>query len=344
MNGFEPSNNLFNTMMSMQGHSPGPSVMQNGPDNMSPSTSPSPGSSLHQMLQQNPELMNNPRFQLMIQQAQAQRQVQMAMSGVSNGGGGSNIPSQIESSRLSSSLNAGMNQSSQPHGSPPGVIGSGSVMTSGGSSFLSQSQNQPPRPHSPMQNLSGRPNSAPSVQPVDQSPGPIGPPQRSGSPMSSRTPPLEMNKQYQPNIQPIGGERIQPIGGERKRAAPARPGPSTNSSYGHNLWGFNNTSGPSNIQDFNQFEPSNMQYDGTGISSGDGDHNNINHASNMMVPGIYGNNGPYAPNVPMGHMFPPKSGAGDSQNPPMWNSNLTPAPSDHGDNERWQTWSQQAEM
>ena len=52
----------------------------------------------------------------------------------------------------------------------------------------------------------------------------------------------------------------------------------------------------------------------------------------MMVPGIYGNNGPY-PNVPMGHMFPPKSGSGDSQNPPMWNPNMNPAPSDHGDNE-----------
>ena len=44
--------------------------------------------------------------------------------------------------------------------------------------------------------------------------------------------------------------------------------------------------------------------------------------------GMYGN-GPYQ----IGNMFPPKSGSGDSQNPPMWNHNMSAAPNDHGDNE-----------
>ena len=50
----------------------------------------------------------------------------------------------------------------------------------------------------------------------------------------------------------------------------------------------------------------------------------------MMGQGMYGN-GPY-PNQ-MGPMFPHKSGSGDSQNPPLWNPNRMPAPTDHGDNE-----------
>ena len=66
-------------------------------------------------------------------------------------------------------------------------------------------------------------------------PGPIGPPPRSSSPMSSRTPPLEMNNKFPSTIQPIGGERKRPV----------RSGPGSNSNVNYsNLWsGFNNPSG-----------------------------------------------------------------------------------------------------
>ena len=103
-------------------------------------------------------------LQLSRQQQQAEN-AQMAMTGGSSNGNGGNSPPQLVSSRLSSSMNTGMTSSSQGHGSPPqGVIGPPGMNAGNNSgSYLSQSQNQPTRPHSPL--LTGRPSSAPSVQP-----------------------------------------------------------------------------------------------------------------------------------------------------------------------------------
>lgn len=282
MNGFDPPNSLFNTMMGMAGRSV---MSQNGPlDGLSPTTSPNPGSgmpglqALPQIIQQNPDIIRDPKFQYMLQLTRQTENAQMAMSGGSSNGNGGNSPPQLGSSRLSSSINSGMATSSQGHGSPPqGVIGPpGMNAGSSNGSFLSQSQNQPTRPHSPL--LSGRPSSAPSVQP---DPGLIGPP-RSASPMSSRTPPLEINNKF-----PVP---IQPIGGERKRAVPVRSGPVTNSNVAYgNLWGgYNNPSVPAGNMVFHRGMPEGdngldysvhgpVQYDANGAASGDGDHNNISN-------------------------------------------------------------------
>lgn len=223
-----------------------------------------------------------------------------------------------------------------------GVIGQPNT----GNNFLSQSQNHGTRPHSPMQ-MSGRPSSAPS----QQDPGHMGN-QGSSPTLPNHSPPVDLMAQvYQANsIQPA------PIGGERKRAAPARPRQQANNAYG-GMWGYSNSMNTGSTMGYhpsmNDAEDDSRQYtmDGPGqydnhtMVTGDGDHSNMSHAhaNNMMAPGMYGN-GSY----PMRPMFShqPKSGAGDSQTPPMWNPGMNSTPNDHGDERQsWQSWnSQQAAM
>ena len=100
--------------------------------------------------------------------------------------------------------------------------------------------------------------------------------------MSSRTPPLaDLTKQFQ-------AASIQPIGGERKRAAPGRPGPSSNPAFG--LWGgYNSSAGlpaggmfhrglPDAADDGHDY---NLQapYDPSGVATGDGDHGKMPNVS-----------------------------------------------------------------
>jgi hypothetical protein len=240
-----------------------------------------------------------------------------------------------------------------PHSSPAPVL----MGPPGVGNFLSQSL--PQRTHSSMQNLAGvRPSSAPSVQPVEA--GIMSAP-RSGSPLSTRTPPLDHTKL----LQPIGGER---------RKGPPRPGPVPNAGSCTNLWNFGDSAAYSSKWSNNgspgmraaslpstvlttpgapggaMIYPSmpdaeeevmdyglqnQVQYNDTGVPGGDGDHDNMRQPQAMMMQPVY-SNGPY----PMAPMFHPKGIVGDSQTPHLWNPALTLVPSSQGDNERWQSWSQ----
>ncbi|XP_055874641.1 ankyrin repeat and KH domain-containing protein 1-like isoform X1 [Biomphalaria glabrata] len=291
-NGFDRSANMFGGMMGMAMVDARPAT-----DVSSPNASPNPGVGLPNLAGPAvPTVMTSDMMHYLLLQA--------SMANVNAGGS----PPQLSGQRLASTNSANtLSHSSPPQGLSPG-----------GPSFMGQSQQQ--RAQSPLQNLAGRPNSAPSVQ---QEAGLLSGP-RSGSPMSVRS---------------ASGEQIkllQPIGGERKKG-PGRPGPNV---YNANLWSYTNSGTPLSYQrlsepeeDYSSMSSSQVPYNDSGVLPGsDGDHGS--QVPRMMVQGMY-SNGPYH----VGPMFPPKGAAGDSQSH-LWNTAMTSAPSDRNDLENWQTWTE----
>ncbi|XP_059173721.1 ankyrin repeat domain-containing protein 17-like isoform X2 [Physella acuta] len=319
LNGYDRStSNLLSGMVNI-GMPDGRPQVVGVPEGPSPNASPNPGSVMTNLNQGNLPQMMPPE---MLGQAQSLQYLLQQANLVNANNGGS--PPQHNTNRM----NSGVNPGSLSHSSPPqGLIGQPGISPGGISSPSFLSQSQPQRAHSPMQNLPvGRPNSAPSMP---QDAGLLSGP-RSGSPLSTRTPPVELNK------------TIQPIGGERKKG-PVRP--VTNPPSFGTLWNYNNSSANSIVyQRIPDAEEERMEYnmqpqvqytDAGGVPGSDGDHNSMAHVQGMLVQGMYGN-GPY----PMGHIYHPKGAAGDSQTPPLWNTAMTSAPSDQNDLERWQSWNQ----
>uniref|UniRef100_A0A2C9JSI5 Uncharacterized protein n=1 Tax=Biomphalaria glabrata TaxID=6526 RepID=A0A2C9JSI5_BIOGL len=291
-NGFDRSANMFGGMMGMAMVDARPAT-----DVSSPNASPNPGVGLPNLAGPAvPTMITSDMMQYLLLQA--------SMANVNAGGS----PPQLSGQRLASTNSTNtLSHSSPPQGLSPG-----------GPSFMGQSQQQ--RAQSPLQNLAGRPNSAPSVQ---QEAGLLSGP-RSGSPMSVRSATGEQIK------------LLQPIGGERKKG-PGRPGPNV---YNANLWSYTNSGTPLSYQrlsepeeDYSSMSSSQVPYNDSGVLPGsDGDHGS--QVPRMMVQGMY-SNGPYH----VGPMFPPKGAAGDSQSH-LWNTAMTSAPSDRNDLENWQTWTE----
>ncbi|GFR95208.1 ankyrin repeat domain-containing protein 17 [Elysia marginata] len=322
MNGFDRPLHLMNNMsMPMAGDLSG--RMGISGDHSSPSASPNTGvnmgslnaGTMPQMMQPGDMMGTGAPMQYMLHQVRPS-------SSVGNIGGGGSSPPQLNSVRMAAGP-----QHMIPPGMPSTVIG---ASTNPG--YLSQSQgHQPQRAHSPMQNLAGgRPNSAPSIH---QDAAIIGP-NRSGSPLAARTSPPEPTKHI-----------IQPIGGERKKGPTRQIPPMPNTGSFGTMWRYNNSGGnmgyPPRMSDgdeesMNYGMHSQTQYNETGgMPGGDGDHSGMNHASGMMVQGMYGNG-----SFPMGPMFQPKGACGDSQGQPLWSTAMTSAPSDPSESERWQSWNQ----